>query len=66
MEMTVQKSDKKINVNGVDFCHVWIIKDSVKYVLVRGAEEDKDGGIPLSQMADNEYSNKIYDTYNIH
>lgn len=52
--MSVQKSDTKINVGVLDFCHEWIIKDSVKYVLVRGAEVDEDGGIPLDQMADNE------------
>ena len=51
--MTVQKSDKKVNANGVDFCHEWIIKDSIKYVLVRGAYVD-DGGVPLDQLADNE------------
>ena len=52
--MSVQKSDKKINVGVLDFCHKWIIKDSVKYILVRGAEVDEDGSIPLEQLADNE------------
>lgn len=51
--MTVLKSDAKVACNG-DFAHEWIVKDSVKYVFVRAAYIDDEGGLPLSQLADNE------------
>lgn len=51
--MEVTRSDTKLACND-DFAHEWIMHDSVKYVFVRPAYVDEDGGCPLDQLADNE------------
>lgn len=47
-----EKSNTKVACNDY-FVHEWIIKDGKKYVFVR-APFIEDGGVPLSQLADNE------------
>ena len=47
------KSNKKVACND-DFAYEWIINDGVKFVFVRPAFVDDDGGVPLDQLADDE------------
>ncbi len=51
--MKVTKSNTKVPCND-DFAHEWIMHDSIKYVFVRPAFVDEDGGVPMSQLANNE------------
>ena len=49
----VEKSNRKVACND-DFAYEWIINDGEKWIFVRPAYEDEEGGIPLDQLADNE------------
>lgn len=49
----VEKSNVSVACND-DFAPEWIINDGKKYVFVRPAFVDEDGGVPLDQLADNE------------
>jgi len=51
--MNVEKSNVEVACND-GFCHEWIINNGVKYVFVRAAFIDEDGGVPLCQLSENE------------
>ncbi len=51
--MRVETSGTKVPCND-DFAYEWIINNGVKYVFVRAAFIDDEGGVPLNQLSDNE------------